>query len=67
MLFRQKDISQGKVDLGSLPLSFVETRPIFGPGEANCCPSQIMLTTYTWAASARVFIKTTEQTVPATG
>ena len=64
-LFKKADISHGQVQMGSLPCSFEDTEPVYGPGEPECCPSQLKKTTYTWAASAKVFVETTVKTVPA--
>jgi hypothetical protein len=62
-LFADYDISHGYVNFGSLPGSIVVDEPVYGPADPNCCPSQIKYTTYTWSASARVFVLTTEEVV----
>ncbi|MFA6001346.1 MAG: hypothetical protein WC828_04440 [Thermoleophilia bacterium] len=65
-LFEKTSVSHGHVDAGELPNSFVETTAAYAPGDPNCCPSQLKRTVYTWAASARVFVETTVETVPNT-
>lgn len=62
-LFADYNISHGYVNFGSLPGSIVVDEPVYGPDDPNCCPSQIKYTTYTWSASARVFVLTTEEVV----
>lgn len=65
-LFERTGVSQGHVIAGEMPNSFVETTAVYAPGDPNCCPSQLQRTVYTWAASARVFVETTVETIPNT-
>ena len=65
LLFSRQDVKSGQIAPGPLTASFVETEPVYAAGDPECCPSQLKQTTYTWAASARVFIETKVETVPA--
>lgn len=65
MLFERQGVSHGEVKLGNLPLSFEETEAVYGPNDPNCCPGNLRKTVYTWSASAKVFVETTMETVPA--
>lgn len=65
MLFERLEVSHGEVQLGNLPLSFEETEAVFGPNDPNCCPGSLRKTVYTWSASAKMFVETTVETVPA--
>lgn len=63
-LFEKLEVSHGKVALGTLPGSFVETSAVYGPDDPNCCPSNILMTTYAWAASAKVFTEVSVEMAP---
>lgn len=63
-LFAKTGVERGRVEPAALPRSFVETTPVYAPGDPNCCPSELQLTTYTWSASAGAFVETSVETVP---
>lgn len=64
MLFEKLQVSHGQVELGPQPQNFVETTAVYGPDDPNCCPSNLMRTTYAWSASARVFTQVTVELTP---
>lgn len=65
-LYEKLGVSHGRVALGILPGSFVETTAAYAPGDPNCCPSNLMLTTYQWSASAGVFTAVIVEMAPNT-
>ena len=46
------------VDAGKL----IDTRPVYGPNDPNCCPSQLKKTTYAWDGSK--LAQVSSETVP---
>lgn len=64
MLFEKTGISRSQVRLGPLPLSFVETTAVYAPGDPNCCPSNLMHTTYQWYEADQAFTVTNTEVVP---
>ncbi|MHB1361444.1 MAG: hypothetical protein ACYCW5_02450 [Thermoleophilia bacterium] len=65
MLFERQNVSHGKVELGTQAGSFVETEPVYGPQDPNCCPSNLRVTTYTWSAASQTFVQTASKLEPA--
>lgn len=63
-LFGKTGVDHGRVELASIPRSFVETRAVYAPEDPNCCPSQLQRTTYTWSSSANGFVETNGEVVP---
>lgn len=63
-IFQKLEVSHGKVKQGTLPGSFVETAAIYAADDPNCCPSNILITTYAWAASAKVFTEVSVEMEP---
>ncbi|MHB8858368.1 MAG: hypothetical protein ACYC6Z_02640 [Thermoleophilia bacterium] len=63
-LFERLDVSHGKVELGTGG-SFVETEPVYGPQDPNCCPGNLKVTTYTWSAASQTFVPTSSKLEPA--
>lgn len=64
LLFEKFEVDHGRVELGSLPRSFIETTAVYAPEDPNCCPSQLKRTTYTWSSSADRFVETDMEVVP---
>jgi hypothetical protein len=64
LLFDKSGVEHGRVELGPIPRSFVETTAIYAPADPNCCPSELQHTTYTWSSSANGFVETSVEIVP---
>ncbi|MHB1390781.1 MAG: hypothetical protein ACYCXF_06030 [Thermoleophilia bacterium] len=63
-LIERLGVSHGEVVMDTLPDGFVETSAIYVADNPNCCPSNILKTAYTWAASAGVFTKVSVEMAP---
>lgn len=64
-LFERHDVSHGKVEPGAQPGSFVETEPVYGPEDPNCCPGNLKVMVYTWSAGTGTFVQTSTKLEPA--
>ncbi|RJQ47438.1 MAG: hypothetical protein C4534_00995 [Gaiellales bacterium] len=64
LLFEKTGVDQGRVELASIPRSFVETSAVYAPEDPVCCPSRLQLITYTWSSSAGSFVESDVKVVP---
>ncbi len=65
VLFERHEVQRGKVELGAQAYSFVETVPVYGPSDPNCCPGNLKKTTFAWSPGADAFVEASVETVPA--
>ncbi len=59
--------SEGGVSVSVEGGKLVETRPVYGPTDPNCCPSQLKTTTYAWDGSKFAQESTSTSPSPAGG
>lgn len=63
-LFEKLGVFRGAVEPGTLPNSFVETTAVYGPDDPDCCPGNLMHTTYQWSEADQTFTVINTEVVP---